>query len=157
MNPPFNVVLIEPEIPPNTGNIARLCAATGAHLHLVKPLGYELSEKTLKRAGMDYWNLVTWRTWESAPEFWEATGFSNVHLFSTKARRPYHTVPFQLGDYLVFGRETQGLPESLLAEHPDKACRIPMLNPDARSLNLSTSVGVALYEALRQTGSLPEL
>jgi len=146
----LNIVLHQPEIPPNTGNIARLCAATRCRLHLIGPLGFELSEKTLKRAGMDYWNLVDWKFWPSWNEFLAGENPGRFFLFSTKATTSYLQGRFQEGDYLVFGRESKGLPESLLHEHSERALTIPMPNPDARSLNLATSVSIVAYEALRQ-------
>ncbi|MDR1191853.1 MAG: tRNA (cytidine(34)-2'-O)-methyltransferase [Verrucomicrobiales bacterium] len=151
----FHIVLVEPEIPPNTGNIARLCAATGSTLHLIEPLGFSLDEKQLKRAGMDYWHLVNWRTWPDWPAFAASVTDSGARLWllTTKTNRPYTTAEFHDGDYLVFGRETKGLPESLLAADHDRCLTIPMPNPAARSLNLATSAGIVLYEALRQTNS----
>jgi tRNA (cytidine/uridine-2'-O-)-methyltransferase len=188
----MNVVLVEPEIPPNTGNVARLCAATGATLHLVGPLGFRLDDRELKRAGMDYWEQVTWKYWESlealqialrkgegggmkdesrteptpdpskggepnavsplgrgkgwvqkreTPRFWYVT---------TKAKRAYTEPRYKWGDYLVFGRETAGLPSTLLEANPETTITIPMFNPQARSLNLATAVAIILYEAVRQ-------
>ena len=150
----FNVVLLEPEIPPNTGNIARLCAATGTRLHLIEPLGFSLDEKQLKRAGMDYWEQVDWKTWPDWKTFAAQQNTQRFFLLSTKSKVSYTSAKFQDGDFLVFGRETKGLPESLLASHPEKCLTIPMLNPAARSLNLSTSAAIVLYEALRQTERL---
>lgn len=154
--PPFNVVLVEPEIPPNTGNIARLCAATCTVLHLVKPLGFELSDRTLKRAGLDYWQFLDWRTWESSQAFFQQAPAKRLHLFTTRAGSPYHHAYYQPGDYLVFGRETKGLPQTLLDAYPDRCRRIPMAHPKVRSLNLSSSVALALYEALRQSSFLDQ-
>lgn len=150
----MNVVLVEPEIPPNTGNIARLCAATGATLHLVGPLGFRLDDKTLKRAGMDYWQHVRWREWKSLAQL-ETTAREEhprtaFYYVTTRSRRPYTQVGYQPGDYLVFGRETAGLPQPLLDAHPDRTVTIPMFNPAARSLNLATAAAIVLYEALRQ-------
>jgi tRNA (cytidine/uridine-2'-O-)-methyltransferase len=146
----LHVVLIEPEIPPNTGNIARLCLAAGARLHLVEPLGFSIDDKALKRAGMDYWHEVDVRTW---PDFAalqaEADAAARFFYFTTKTHRPYWEASFNDGDYLVFGRETRGLPESLLAAHASDCLTIPIA-PGARSLNLATSAGIALYEAKRQ-------
>ncbi len=150
----LNVVLFKPEIPPNTGNIARLCAATRSRLHLIEPLGFSLDEKQLKRAGMDYWDHVDWKTWPDWPAFFESIAGQRFFLLSTKAKTSYASARFQDGDYLIFGPETRGLPESLLAAHPDQCLTIPMPNPEARSLNLSTSAGIVLYEALRQTGKI---
>lgn len=150
---PFNIVLIEPEIPPNTGNIARLCAATHCKLHLVEPLGFEINDKTLKRAGMDYWEHVNWVSWPSLDAFFASLGKDvRFFLFTTKASSSFYQASFQKGDYLIFGRETKGLPESLLKQHSNVCLKIPMPNEAARSLNLATSVGIIAYEALRQIG-----
>ena len=150
----MNVVLIEPEIPPNTGNVARLCAATGATLHLVGPLGFRLDDKTLKRAGMDYWEQVTWKYWESLKELHKTVATErdppSFYYVTTKSKRPYTQPHYQLGDYLVFGRETAGLPKALLDANPETTITIPMFNPQARSLNLATAVAIVLYEAVRQ-------
>jgi tRNA (cytidine/uridine-2'-O-)-methyltransferase len=145
----FNVVLVEPEIPPNTGNIGRLCLATGSTLHLVKPLGFSIDDRTLKRAGLDYWKEVDVRLWNSFDEL-RRSRQSNAHFFflTTKANRAYYDVNFHAGDFLVFGRETKGLPESLLAAHPEELVTIPMHG--TRSLNLATAVGIVLFEAMRQ-------
>ncbi len=147
----MHIVLVNPEIPQNTGNIARTCAATGAMLHLIKPLGFELSDKYLKRAGLDYWHLMTLEVHESWAEFRAKYPEANMHYATTKAPRDYCGATYRDGDFLVFGRETKGLDEALLAENYDKCVRIPM-KPDARSLNLSNSVAILLYEALRQQG-----
>ena len=145
------MVLVEPEIPPNTGNIARLCLAAGAHLHLIKPLGFLIDDRTLRRAGLDYWPQVRKTVWENWAEFTVALPeAARCYYFTTKTRRAYHQTAFQAGDYLVFGRETKGLPESLLAAQPaEKLLTIPMA-PEARSLNLSTAVAIVLFEAVRQ-------
>jgi tRNA (cytidine/uridine-2'-O-)-methyltransferase len=153
----LQIVLVEPEIPPNTGNIARLCAATGTFLHLVEPLGFELSDKTLKRAGMDYWAHVQWKTWPSFENLRAAHPAGRFHLFTTKTKKSYWDARFQDGDFLVFGRETKGLPEALLAQYPTDCLGVPMPNPHIRSLNLATTAGIALYEALRQTSKPPSL
>jgi len=147
----MNVVLIEPEIPPNTGNVARLCAATGATLHLVGPLGFRLDDRELKRAGMDYWEQVTWKYWNTFDEL-RAQAAPDARFFyaTTKSRRPYTEPRYRWGDYLVFGRETAGLPSSLLQANAEWTITIPMLNPQARSLNLATAVAIVLYEAVRQ-------
>lgn len=146
----MHVVLVEPEIPPNTGNVARLCLAVGARLHLVGPLGFSLDEKRLRRAGMDYWGECdVWR-WGSLEEL-RAQAEGGMWLFTTKARRSFWEAPYRDGDYLVFGRESRGLPESLLREHEERCVRIPM-RAGARSLNLATSVGVAVYGAARVAG-----
>jgi len=145
----LHVVLVEPEIPPNTGNIARLCLAAGARLHLIKPLGFSLDEKHLQRAGMDYWHLCDIHQWDSLTALHNAEPNARFFYFTTKASRVYWDASFQDGDFLVFGRESRGLPESLLRENSDHCLKIPM-KPEARSLNLATSVGIALYEAIRQ-------
>lgn len=148
--PVAHVVLVEPEIPPNTGNIARLCAATGAHLHLIEPLGFELSDKQLKRAGMDYWQRVAWQTWPDWEAFLKGEKPQRLHLFTTKATQSYWDATYHKGDYLVFGRETKGLPESMLEAYQPNCVRIPIEREAARSLNLATATGIGLFEALRQ-------
>ena len=149
--PELNVVLHQPEIPSNTGNIARTCLATGARLHLVKPLGFSIDDRQLKRAGMDYWHEVDVRLWESLEELFAASEpeMERRFFFTTKSRRPYFEAEYQAGDWLFFGRETKGLPEPLLAAHEGQCVTIPMTN-SARSLNLSVAVGVAVFEARRQ-------
>lgn len=147
----LHVVLLEPEIPPNTGNIARLCAATHTRLHLVGPLGFSLDEKHLKRAGMDYWNLLDYVSYPSWENFEPELTNKKFYFLSSKVSKSCYATSFQDGEYLIFGRESKGLPESLLNRYPDQALTIPMLNKEARCLNLSTSVAVVLYEALRQT------
>jgi tRNA (cytidine/uridine-2'-O-)-methyltransferase len=147
----LNVVLVEPEIPPNTGNIARLCLAAGARLHLVEPLGFSLDEKALHRAGMDYWHLCDVKRWASLAELQASEPTARYFYLTTKSSKVYWDEAFQDGDFLVFGRESRGLPESLLRENAEACLTIPM-QPDARSLNLATSVGIALYEAKRQIG-----
>lgn len=153
----MNVVLVEPEIPPNTGNVARLCAATQATLHLVGPLGFRLDDKALKRAGMDYWEHVTWKYWDSLEQLQAAArqepGPPNFYYVTTKSKRPYTQPHYQWGDYLVFGRETAGLPKALLDANSETTITIPMFNPEARSLNLATAVAIVLYEAVRQVKS----
>jgi tRNA (cytidine/uridine-2'-O-)-methyltransferase len=145
----FNVVLIEPEIPPNTGNIGRLCLATGSTLHLVKPLGFSIDDRTLLRAGLDYWKEVDVRLWDSFEDLKRAQQpESRLFFLTTKSDRPYCEVRFQSGDFLVFGRETKGLPETLLAAHPEQLLTIPMKG--TRSLNLATAVAIVLFEAMRQ-------
>ncbi len=146
----FNVVLVEPEIPQNAGNIARTCAATGTALHMIRPLGFEVSDKYLKRAGLDYWHLVSISYYDSFEELQAKFSNSRFFYFTTKARHRHSDVAFQDGDFLVFGKETKGLPEELLMQHENECLRIPM-NANARSLNLSNSVAIAVYEALRQT------
>ena len=145
----LNIVLVNPEIPQNTGNIARTCAATGAVLHLIEPLGFQLSDKYLKRAGLDYWKLMTYRVWPDMEAFLTAHPGARMHFASTKAPRGYHEATYADGDFLVFGCETRGLPETLLERVYDRCVRIPM-RAEARSLNLSNSVAIVLYEALRQ-------
>ena len=147
----FNVVLVEPEIPPNTGNIARLCLAADAHLHLVGPLGFSLDDKYLRRAGMDYWEQVRVTVWENWDALYAAHLVHSRHfLLTTKTDRPYYEEDFQPGDYLIFGRETRGLPESLLASAGRKRLLTIPMAPAARSLNLATAAGIVLFEALRQ-------
>jgi tRNA (cytidine/uridine-2'-O-)-methyltransferase len=146
----FHVVLLEPEIPPNTGNIGRLCLATGSMLHLVEPLGFLLDDKLLKRAGLDYWEQVQVRRWPDWQAFRAAQPKSaRLWFLTTKSDRPYWNVGFEAGDYLVFGRETRGLPEALLAENADSCLTIPMADA-TRSLNLATAAGIVLYEGMRQ-------
>ena len=153
MNPPFHVVLVEPEIPPNTGAVARLCAATNCHLHLIEPLGFRLDDKTLARAGVDYWPQVTWRTWRNWDELQAAQGGARFHFLTTKTSRAYTTARFQRGDFLVFGRETRGLPASLLAAHAEQCLTIPIANAQVRSLNLATAAAIVLFEGLRQVAT----
>lgn len=151
----MNIVLLEPEIPQNTGNIARSCAATGAALHLIEPLGFELSDRYLKRAGLDYWELMELRVYKDFGHFMEKNPAASLWFLTTKAQRNYAQVEYGPDDFLVFGRETKGLPEALLAANYERCLRIPM-REQARSLNLSNSVAIVLYEALRQRG-FPEL
>ena len=146
----LHVVLIEPEIPPNTGNIGRLCLATGAHLHLVKPLGFSIDDRALKRAGLDYWQDVTVTVWESFAELQAAQpAVARYFFLTTKTERAYWDARFQDGDFLVFGGETKGLPEPLLEQNAGRCLTIPM-SGSTRSLNLATAVGIVLYEAVRQ-------
>jgi tRNA (cytidine/uridine-2'-O-)-methyltransferase len=152
--PPFHIVLVEPEIPPNTGNIARLCGATGSILHLVGKLGFSIDDRQLKRAGLDYWEAIDVRRWDSLDQLRQAFPDGRWWYTSKKAARSHVEAAFQPGDFLVFGKETEGLPETLLAAHPDRCLRIPIFSPIVRSLNLSTAAGIVLYEALRQTGRL---
>jgi tRNA (cytidine/uridine-2'-O-)-methyltransferase len=144
----FNVVLVEPEIPPNTGNVGRLCLATRSTLHLVGPLGFLLDDRQLKRAGLDYWDEVEVREWSSLEELQEANGSARSFYLTTKAKQPYFDVKFQPGDFLVFGRETKGLPERVLNENRESCITIPMHG--TRSLNLATAVAIVLFEAMRQ-------
>jgi tRNA (cytidine/uridine-2'-O-)-methyltransferase len=152
--PPFHIVLVEPEIPPNTGNIARLCAATGTLLHLVGPLGFSLEDRYLRRAGLDYWDAVQLHRWDSLAELAAAYPAGRWWYTSKKAHRSHVQADFQAGDLLVFGKETEGLPESLLEDNIERSLRIPIFSTAVRSLNLSTAAGIVLYEALRQTGRL---
>ena len=145
----LNIVLVEPEIPQNCGNIARTCAATGARLHLVRPLGFDISDKAVKRAGLDYWHMVEVLDYENLEDFFARNKVEKMWCLSTKAPRSYVEAEFTDGCYLFFGKETKGLPEAFLAEHYDSCVRIPMRS-DARSLNLSNAVAITVYEALRQ-------
>jgi tRNA (cytidine/uridine-2'-O-)-methyltransferase len=147
----FHVVLVEPEIPPNTGNIARLCAATNTHLHVVGVTGFRMDDRSLKRAGLDYWNEVTLHRHVDLASLHSAYPNARFLYLTTKTRRKYTDFEFRDGDFLVFGPETRGLPEPLLAENEPNCLTIPMANPGVRSLNLATSVGIVLYEAIRQT------
>ena len=144
----FNVVLVEPEIPPNTGNVGRLCLATRSTLHLVRPLGFSTDDRTLKRAGLDYWPEVDLRYWDSLGELEAQNSAARYFFLTTKSDRPYHAVRFEPGDFLVFGRETKGLPEPLLRANADRLLTIPMHG--TRSLNLATAVAIVLFEAVRQ-------
>ncbi|MBQ4527034.1 MAG: tRNA (uridine(34)/cytosine(34)/5-carboxymethylaminomethyluridine(34)-2'-O)-methyltransferase TrmL [Clostridia bacterium] len=145
----FNIVLVEPEIPQNTGNIARTCAATGSRLHLVRPLGFEIDDKKLKRAGLDYWHLLDITFYDDINDFFEKNKDGNFYYASTKSLYRHSDVKFKDGDYILFGKETKGLDEALLKANKDKCIRIPMID-GARSLNLSNSVAIVIYEALRQ-------
>jgi tRNA (cytidine/uridine-2'-O-)-methyltransferase len=149
----LHVVLVEPEIPPNTGNIGRLCLAVDAHLHLVKPLGFDLDDKAVRRAGLDYWQDVRVSLWDSFDELRAAHAQARFWFLTTKSTRAYWDVAFAAGDFLVFGRETKGLPEPLLAENADHTLTIPMQPSSTRSLNLATAAGIVLYEAVRQLRS----
>ena len=146
----LQIVLVEPEIPPNTGAIARLCAASNTVLHLVDPLGFKLDDRAMKRAGMDYWQHVTWHSWPSWPALREAHPQGRFHFLTTNTTRSYTDARFEPNDFLVFGRETKGLPESLLSENEAACLTIPILNPKVRSLNLATAAAIVLFEALRQ-------
>jgi tRNA (cytidine/uridine-2'-O-)-methyltransferase len=149
----LNVVLVEPEIPPNTGNVARLCAATRTTLHLVEPFGFRLDDAQLKRAGMDYWRQVQWHKWKSWGEFLASVRRgAKLWFIESNGPRLYNAATFSTEDYLVFGRETAGLPRKLIEQHQASWLRIPMFNPEARSLNLSNCVALVLFEALRQQG-----
>jgi tRNA (cytidine/uridine-2'-O-)-methyltransferase len=145
----FNIVLIEPEIPPNTGNVGRLCMATQSRLHLVKPLGFSLDDRNLKRAGLDYWDKVKVRLWNSFDDLQRTQSRNTRYFFlTTKTKRAYYDVTFRPDDFLVFGRETKGLPETLLAANVNNCITIPMSG--TRSLNLATAVAIVLFEAMRQ-------
>ena len=145
----LNIVLVEPEIPQNTGNIVRTCAATGTRLHIVKPMGFEIDDKKLKRAGLDYWHMVEVTDYENLADFFQKNQVHTMWCLSTKAPRGYTEASFSDGDYLFFGKETKGLPEDFLEEHRESCIRLPM-RADARSLNLSNAVAITVYEALRQ-------
>ena len=145
----LNIVLVEPEIPQNCGNIARTCAATGARLHLIRPLGFDISEKAVKRAGLDYWHLVEVLDYENLDDFFAKNDVKQMWCLSTKAPKSYTQARFEDGCYLFFGKETRGLPEAFLEAHRDACIKLPM-RECARSLNLSNSVAITVYEALRQ-------
>ncbi len=147
----FNIVLVEPRIPQNTGNIARTCAATGSQLHIVRPTAFQITDKNLKRAGLDYWHLLNVRYYDNLEDFFEKTRGGRYFYASTKSRHTYVDARYEDNDYILFGREDAGLPEDLLYEHEERCIRIPMIG-DARSLNLSNSVAIIVYEALRQKG-----
>ncbi len=146
----FNIVLVEPEIPPNTGSIARLCGATDSILHLVHPLGFSTEDKHLRRAGLDYWQYVQIVHWRSVDEFLGQQDERRLHFFTTKSDRAYTTVCYSPGDFFVFGKETQGLPEEMLRLYKDRCRTLPMTNARIRSLNLAMTAGIVLYEAIRQ-------
>ena len=145
----LNIVMVEPDIPANTGNVARTCAATGARLHLVKPLGFSVDDKHLKRAGLDYWDLLDITYYENLDDFFEKTKGGKYYYFSTKAQKHHSDIQYEDNCYMVFGKETRGLPEHLLMNNYETTVRIPMIE-EARSLNLSNSVAIATYEVLRQ-------
>lgn len=147
----FNLVLVEPEIPQNTGNIARTCSVTGAALHIIEPMGFKIDDKKLKRAGLDYWHLLNITYYKNLEDFFERNKGGNFYFCTTKAPHCYSDREYKDGDYFFFGKETKGLPESLLEKNLDRCIRIPM-REETRSLNLSNSVAIVLYEALRQTG-----
>ena len=154
----MHIVLVEPEIPPNTGNVARLCAATRTTLHLIEPFGFKLDDKQLKRAGMDYWEQVDWKRWKSWSDFRTQVP-TKAHLWFIESGGPKHyaEVTYRPDDYLVFGRETAGLPTQLLEQYRDRWLRVPMFNAQSRSLNLSNCVALVLFEALRQQGFQGEI
>ena len=147
----MHIVLHQPEIPANTGNIGRTCVATGSVLHLIEPLGFVLNEKSVKRAGMDYWDKLDVRRYMNFDEFKEKNPKARIWMATTKAKKVYSEAQFGPDDYIMFGKESAGIPEEILVDHPDTCIRIPMMD-DIRSLNLSNSVAIVLYEALRQNG-----
>jgi tRNA (cytidine/uridine-2'-O-)-methyltransferase len=152
-----NVVLVTPEIPPNTGNIGRLCCAVGATLHLIKPLGFRIDDRSLKRAGLDYWKHVDLKVWDSIEAYLAAVSKDRLVLTSSKRGEVYFNVRFNAGDHILFGPETTGLPEELFRRFPERIARVPILKGGpVRSLNLATCTGIVVYEALRQTGTLPQ-
>ncbi|MEA2175056.1 MAG: tRNA (cytidine/uridine-2-O-)-methyltransferase [Blastocatellia bacterium] len=153
----ISVALVEPEIPPNTGNIARLCAATRVPLHIVGATGFRLDDRAVRRAGLDYWPEVILHRQLDMDELWSSLPAARFIYLTTKAERSYTDWRFESNDCLVFGRETRGLPEDLLRANWERCLTIPMLNPNIRSLNLATSVAIVLYEALRQTGALAQV
>ena len=148
----MQVVLLEPEIPPNTGSVARLCAATLTPLHLIEPLGFKIDDKHLKRAGLDYWEFVDLRVHKSWNHFIETAAPKSMWFFSKRATKSYTAVTYDNADFLVFGRETRGLPQEILDTNAERALRIPMMGEGVRSLNLSNAVSIVLYEGLRQQG-----
>lgn len=150
----FHIVLVEPEIPPNTGSIARLCGATNSILHLIHPLGFKTDDKHLKRAGLDYWQYVDIRYWDSFDRFLEAQDERKLYFLTTKTNKPYSSASFSPGDYLIFGKETKGLPEETLTLYADRCLTLPMENENIRSLNLAMTAGIVLYEALRQNQNM---
>jgi tRNA (cytidine/uridine-2'-O-)-methyltransferase len=150
ITPALHIVLVEPEIPPNTGSIARLCGATDTVLDLVHPVGFSIDDRHLKRAGLDYWPQVSIRQWPNLDAFLQEQDERNLFFLTTKVDRPYTAARFQPGAMLVFGKETKGLPEDILSLYSDRSFTIPMSNPHIRSLNLAMSAGIVLYEALRQ-------
>lgn len=145
----INIVLFEPEIPQNTGNIGRTCVATGTRLHLIGPMGFQITEKAVKRAGMDYWKYLDVIEYDGYEDFLEKNPGAKIYMATTKAKRRYTDVSYEEDCYIMFGKESAGIPEEILVAHPDNCIRIPM-NPDIRSLNLSNSAAIVLYEALRQ-------
>lgn len=147
----MNIVLFEPEIPSNTGNIGRTCVATGTRLHLIEPLGFRLNEKAIQRAGMDYWKDLDVTTYLNYEDFLAKNPGAKIYMATTKARQTYADVQYEEDCYIMFGKESAGIPEEILVKHPDTAIRIPM-NESIRSLNLANSVAIVLYEALRQQG-----
>ncbi len=149
---PLNIVLVEPEIPQNTGSIARLCGATDTVLHLVRPLGFSTDDKYLKRAGLDYWQFVNIKYWDTFEQFLAEQAETRLFFFTTKVKTSYTEARFHPGDFLIFGKETKGLPEETLQLYHERCYTLPMSNPNIRSLNLAMTAGIVLYEALRQAG-----
>ena len=147
----MNIVLLEPEMPANTGNIGRTCVAAGARLHLIEPMGFQINEKQVRRAGLDYWDKLDYRIYDSYPDFLQKNPGAKIYMATTKAKQVYSEVSYEEGCYIMFGRESAGIPEEILVEHKETAVRIPMFG-NIRSLNLGNSVAVVLYEALRQHG-----
>lgn len=145
----FNIVLVNPQIPPNTGNIGRLCVNAGANLHIIKPIGFDISEKAVKRAGLDYWDKLNLTIWENFETFLKNVDINRCFFATTKTQTPYFQKEFKKGDYLIFGSETKGIDEKVLNKYKDKCITIPM-KKEGRSLNLAVSVGIILYEAIRQ-------
>jgi tRNA (cytidine/uridine-2'-O-)-methyltransferase len=154
-DPLIHVVLVNPEIPPNTGNIGRLCVAAGARLHLVRPLGFRMDDRSLKRAGLDYWDKLDLVVWDDLESYLASVDTGRIVPTSSNRGRDWFLVPFRDGDHILFGAETTGLPEKIFDMFPDRIARIPIDKSKVRSLNLSTSAGIVLYEALRQTSNLP--
>ncbi|NPA11826.1 MAG: tRNA (cytidine(34)-2'-O)-methyltransferase [Epsilonproteobacteria bacterium] len=145
----FNIVLFNPQIPPNTGNIGRLCVNSGAALHIVKPIGFDISQKAVKRAGLDYWDKLNLTIWESVEEFLKSVDITKCHFATTKTNKPYFEAEFKPGDYIIFGSETKGIDEEILNANKNRCITIPMTK-EGRSLNLAVSAGIILYEAIRQ-------
>ena len=145
----FNIVLFNPQIPPNTGNIGRLCVNSGTKLHIVKPIGFDISEKAVKRAGLDYWDKLDLKVWENVEEFLNNVDINKCYFATTKTTKPYFEAKFNIGDYIIFGSETKGIDETILNKYKEKCITIPMTK-NGRSLNLSVSTGIILYEAIRQ-------
>jgi len=152
----LNVVLVHPEIPPNTGNVGRLCCAVDARLHLIKPLGFSLDDRSLKRAGLDYWKKVDLVVWDDFEEYISSVPAEKIVLTSSKRGALYHLLDFRRGDHILFGPETSGLPPDLFQRFPERVAKIPIRLDKVRSLNLATAAGIVVFEALRQTGELPE-
>ncbi len=152
----LNVVLVHPEIPPNAGNVGRLCCAVGARLHLIKPLGFGLDDRSLKRAGLDYWKKVDLVVWDGLEEYISSVPAEKIVLTSSKRGEPYHRVEYSHDDHILFGPETSGLPVALFHRFPNRVAKIPIKLDKVRSLNLATAAGIMVYEALKQTGALPK-